>query len=177
MPEGLPEAPGAFADLSGLAETQGQAQDAVAGALGDATEQAQAAADAATQQAQQAYDQFWADYYTAVETTAQVYYDTMTATADYLLASYAAAVDYTTQTVDYYLAYAGQCYYCACIRGTATVTPMTLRPTVTTCRRCQRCAQRHDTWRCHRQCHRANQRTLGGGLQALVVCQPISLAR
>ena len=114
LPEGLPEAPGAFADLSGLAETQGQAQDAVAGALGDATEQAQAAADAATQQAQQAYDQFWADYYTAVETTAQVYYDTMTATADYLLASYAAAVDYTTQTVDYYLAYAEQyAYYCA----------------------------------------------------------------
>ncbi|MBK9748493.1 MAG: hypothetical protein IPO91_17200 [Chloroflexi bacterium] len=114
LPEGLPEAPGAFADLSGLAETQGQAQDAVAGALGDATEQAQAAAAAATEQAQQAYDQFWADYYTAVETTAQVYYDTMTATADYLLASYAAAVDYTTQTVDYYLAYAEQyAYYCA----------------------------------------------------------------
>ncbi len=114
LPENMPEAPGAFADLSGLAETQAGAQAAVAEALAGVTEQAQAAADAATEQAQHAYDQFWADYYTAVETTAQAYYDTMTATADYLLQSYEVALDYTTQTVDYYLAYAEQ-YAAYCV--------------------------------------------------------------
>ncbi len=111
LPTDIPEAPGAYEDLSGLGELQSDTWTAVEEALMGANGEY---ADQVTQAAQDAYDQLWTDYYTAVDYTAQVYYDTVTATADYMLQSYYAAVDTTTQTVDYYLAYYDQyMYYCS----------------------------------------------------------------
>jgi len=114
LPTDIPEAPGAFENLTGLGEIQSEAwtavEDALAGASGSASEYA----DQVTQAAQDAYDQLWSDYYEAVDYTAQAYYDAVTATAEYALQSYYAAVDYTTQAVDYYLAYYDQyVYYCS----------------------------------------------------------------
>ncbi|MBI5959153.1 MAG: hypothetical protein HY866_10485 [Chloroflexi bacterium] len=114
----LPQAPGAFEDISTVTEAQAQAQQAISDAgqnRDEITDQAQQNIQQAADQAQATYDQFWTDYYAAVETTAQAYYDTVTATADYLLQSYTAAVNYTVAVVDYYLAYYDQyatyCYY------------------------------------------------------------------
>jgi len=110
----VPEAPGAFSDLSGVVQAQGDAQAAIDQALQDASESAQQAAQQAAASAQQAYDQFWNDYYSAVNYTANAYYNTVTSSADYLLQTYQQAVNYTTDAVDYYLAYAEQYVnYCA----------------------------------------------------------------
>ncbi|MCC6613597.1 MAG: hypothetical protein IT320_08975 [Anaerolineae bacterium] len=110
----VPETPGAYSDLTGIAQVQADAQAAVEGALQDASDSAQQAAQQATAAAQQAYDQFWNDYYSAVNYTANTYYNTVSASADYLLQTYEQAVNYTTASVDYYLAYAEQYVnYCA----------------------------------------------------------------